>query len=165
MIATGKIPQNKYLGEKRCTRISNVPIGSGRTGSACLSTGGYMPYLRAANGCAALNASPTRTISSFSMTSTRWISTRRSGQRPPKNAGMKYAVMTAKHHDGFCLFDSKLTDYKSTNTPAGRDLVREYVEAFRAEGIKGRPVLFPAGLAPPRLPALRRQDTPDARQR
>src|SRR5688500_7888434 len=44
-----------------------------------------------------------------------------------KAAGMKYAVMTAKHHDGFCLFDSKLTDYKSTNTPAKRDLIREFV--------------------------------------
>lgn len=53
-----------------------------------------------------------------------------------KDAGMKYVVMTAKHHDGFCLFDSKLTDYKATNTPAGRDLIREYVEAFRAEGLK-----------------------------
>ncbi len=53
-----------------------------------------------------------------------------------KKAGMKYAVLTAKHHDGFCLFDSKLTDYKATNTPAKRDLVREYVEAFRAEGLK-----------------------------
>jgi len=50
-----------------------------------------------------------------------------------KAAGMKYAIMTAKHHDGFCLFDSKLTDFKSTNTPAGKDLVREYLEAFRAE--------------------------------
>ena len=48
-----------------------------------------------------------------------------------KEAGMKYAVLTTKHHDGFCLFDSKLTDYKATNTPAGRDLVREYVDAFR----------------------------------
>ena len=53
-----------------------------------------------------------------------------------KDAGMKYAVLTAKHHDGFCLFDSKLTDYKATNTPCGRDLVREYLEAFRAEGLK-----------------------------
>jgi len=53
-----------------------------------------------------------------------------------KQAGMKYAVMTTKHHDGFCLFDSKFTEYKSTNTPAGRDLIREYVDAFRAEGIK-----------------------------
>lgn len=53
-----------------------------------------------------------------------------------KDAGMKYAVLTAKHHDGFCLFDSKLTDFKSTNTKCGRDLVREYLDAFRAEGIK-----------------------------
>lgn len=53
-----------------------------------------------------------------------------------KQAGMKYAVLTAKHHDGFCLFDSALTDYKSTNTKAGRDIVKEFVEACRAEGIK-----------------------------
>lgn len=56
--------------------------------------------------------------------------------RAAKDAGMKYAVLTAKHHDGFCLFDSALTDYKCTNTPAGRDLVREFLDAFRAEGIK-----------------------------
>lgn len=56
--------------------------------------------------------------------------------RLAREAGMKYAVLTAKHHDGFCLFDSALTDYKSTNTKAGRDLVKEYLEAFRAEGIK-----------------------------
>jgi len=51
-------------------------------------------------------------------------------------AGMKYAVLTTKHHEGFCLFDSKVTDYKITNTPFRRDLVREYVDAFRAEGLK-----------------------------
>lgn len=53
-----------------------------------------------------------------------------------KEAGMQYAVLTAKHHDGFCLFDSRYTDFKSTNTKCGRDLVGEYVEAFRAEGLK-----------------------------
>lgn len=53
-----------------------------------------------------------------------------------KAAGMKYAVLTTKHHEGFTLFDSKLTDYKATNTPAKRDLVKEFVDAFRAEGIK-----------------------------
>ena len=53
-----------------------------------------------------------------------------------KAAGMKYVVLTAKHHDGFCLFDSKYTDYKVTNTPAGRDLIKEYVEALREEGLK-----------------------------
>ena len=45
--------------------------------------------------------------------------------RQAKAAGMKYAVLTTKHHEGFCLFDSQYTDYKSTNTPFGRDLVRE----------------------------------------
>ena len=51
-----------------------------------------------------------------------------------KATGMKYAVLTTKHHEGFCLFDSEYTDYKITNTPFGRDLVKEYVDAFRAEG-------------------------------
>ena len=53
-----------------------------------------------------------------------------------KAAGMGYVVLTAKHHDGFCLFDSALTDFKSTNTPFGRDAVREFLEAARAEGLK-----------------------------
>jgi alpha-L-fucosidase len=51
-------------------------------------------------------------------------------------AGMKYFVVTTKHHDGFCLWDSALTDYKATNTPAGRDLLRPMVEAFRARGLR-----------------------------
>lgn len=60
----------------------------------------------------------------------------RAWARAAKEAGMKYVVLTAKHHDGFCLFDSKYTDFKSTNTKCGRDLVAEYVEAVRAEGLK-----------------------------
>jgi alpha-L-fucosidase len=56
--------------------------------------------------------------------------------RAAKAAGMKYAVLTTKHHEGFCLFDSKYTDYKAMNTPAHRDLVKEYVQAFRQEGLK-----------------------------
>lgn len=56
--------------------------------------------------------------------------------RVAKSAGMKYAVLTAKHHEGFCLFDSKFTDYKITRTAFGRDLVREFLQAFRAEGIR-----------------------------
>ena len=55
--------------------------------------------------------------------------------RACKQAGMQYAVLTAKHHDGFCLFDSKRTDYNSVKC-CGRDLVREYLDAFRAEGIR-----------------------------
>src|SRR5699024_9373040 len=43
-----------------------------------------------------------------------------------REAGMKYAVLTTKHHEGFCLFDSKYTDYKAPNTKANRDLVREF---------------------------------------
>jgi len=56
--------------------------------------------------------------------------------REAKAAGMKYVVVTSKHHDGFCLWDSDLTDYKATNTPAGRDLIAPLVEAVRAEGLK-----------------------------
>lgn len=56
--------------------------------------------------------------------------------RLAREAGMKYMVLTAKHHDGFCLFDSALTDYKATNTRAGRDLVLEFTDACRAEGLK-----------------------------
>jgi len=56
--------------------------------------------------------------------------------REAKNAGMKYFVVTSKHHDGFCLWDSALTDYKAPNTPAKRDLLRPMVEAFRAEDMK-----------------------------
>ena len=52
-----------------------------------------------------------------------------------KAAGMKYMVMTTKHHEGFCNFDSKLTDYCAGKQGPGRDLVREYVEAARAEGL------------------------------
>lgn len=53
-----------------------------------------------------------------------------------KKAGMKYVVLTTKHHDGFCLWDSKHTDYKVTNTPYGKDLIKPFVDAFRAEGIR-----------------------------
>ena len=56
--------------------------------------------------------------------------------RAAKTAGMKYAILTAKHHDGFCLFDTAYTDFKSTNTAAGRDFVREFVEACREYGLR-----------------------------
>jgi len=52
------------------------------------------------------------------------------------DAGMKYMVATAKHHEGFCLWDSKLTDYKASNTPYGKDLLHPMLEAFRSEGIR-----------------------------
>lgn len=62
--------------------------------------------------------------------------------RKAKEAGMKYAVLTTKHHEGFCLFDSAYTDYKATNTPFGRDIVKEYADAFRAEGTACRFLLL-----------------------
>lgn len=53
-----------------------------------------------------------------------------------KTAGMKYMVLTARHHDGFCLFDSKVSEFNSVNSAAHRDLVSEYVDACREEGLK-----------------------------
>jgi alpha-L-fucosidase len=52
-----------------------------------------------------------------------------------KNNGMKYACLTARHHDGFCLFDTATTDYNSVKTACGRDLVREYVDACNDAGL------------------------------
>lgn len=56
--------------------------------------------------------------------------------RLAQEAGMRYAVLTTKHHDGFCLFDSKLTDYTSVRHAAKRDFVAEFVEAARAANIR-----------------------------
>ncbi len=56
--------------------------------------------------------------------------------RLAKEAGMKYFVITTKHHDGCCMWDTKLTDWNVTNSPAGRDLIRPMVDAFREEGLK-----------------------------
>jgi alpha-L-fucosidase len=53
-----------------------------------------------------------------------------------KEAGMKYMVMTTKHHEGFCLFDTQYTDYCAPKQACGRDLVAEYVDAARAEGLR-----------------------------
>jgi alpha-L-fucosidase len=53
-----------------------------------------------------------------------------------RRAGQKYMVMTTKHHDGFCLFNSQLTDYCAPKQAAARDLVREFVDAARAEGLR-----------------------------
>ncbi|GAA1488274.1 alpha-L-fucosidase [Brachybacterium sacelli] len=55
--------------------------------------------------------------------------------RTARAAGMRYAVLTTKHHEGFCLYDSALTEYTSVHA-CGRDLVREFVEALREEGLR-----------------------------
>ncbi len=59
----------------------------------------------------------------------RWVAQAR-------DAGMKYLVLTARHHDGFCLFDSQTDDFTSVKTAAGRDFVAEYVAACRRGGMK-----------------------------
>jgi alpha-L-fucosidase len=56
--------------------------------------------------------------------------------RLARASGMRYMVLTTKHHEGFCLFNSKLTDYCAPKHAAARDLVREFVEAARAEGLR-----------------------------
>lgn len=56
--------------------------------------------------------------------------------RAAREAGMRYMVITSKHHEGFCLWDTQYTDYKATNTPCGKDLLRAVVDAFRAEGLR-----------------------------
>jgi len=53
-----------------------------------------------------------------------------------KDAGMKYLVFTSKHHDGFSMFDSQLTDYKITNSPFKRDVVKELADACHKAGLK-----------------------------
>jgi len=53
-----------------------------------------------------------------------------------KNAGMKYIVITSKHHDGFCLFDSKYTDFDVMSTPYGKDILKQLAEACHRHGIK-----------------------------
>jgi len=56
--------------------------------------------------------------------------------RLAKNAGMKYMVMTTKHHEGFCLWNTEQTSFNSVRTACGRDLVAEFVDACREFGLK-----------------------------
>lgn len=53
-----------------------------------------------------------------------------------RGAGMRYAVLTTRHHDGFCMWDSRYTDYSSARQAPKRDFVREYLEAFHAAGLR-----------------------------
>src|ERR1700759_1222219 len=53
-----------------------------------------------------------------------------------KSANMTYGCLTTKHHSGFCIWDTKTTDYNVMHSPLHRDVVREYVDAFRAQGLK-----------------------------
>ena len=65
-----------------------------------------------------------------------------------KSAGMRYMIFTSKHHEGFCMFDSALTDYNTKQCAAGRDFVRELIKAARSQRDEDRFLLFHAGLVP-----------------
>jgi alpha-L-fucosidase len=56
--------------------------------------------------------------------------------RTVREAGMKYMVLVCKHHDGFSMFDSKLTDYDIMATPYGRDIVKQFADACHRAGMK-----------------------------
>ncbi len=80
-----------------------------------------------------------------------------------KAAGMKYMVLTSKHHEGFCNWDTKLTNYNAVNFGPKRDVIKEYVEAARAEGLR---VGFYYSLMDWHHPdGARCQDDPAARRR
>ncbi len=60
----------------------------------------------------------------------------RAWAKAARDAGMRYMVLTARHHDGFCLFDSRASDFTSVKTAAKRDFVAEYCEACREAGLR-----------------------------
>jgi alpha-L-fucosidase len=53
-----------------------------------------------------------------------------------KSANMSYGCLTAKHHSGFCIWDTKTTGYNVMNSPSGKDVVKQYADAFREKGLK-----------------------------
>ena len=133
------------------------------TASASLSTGASTPSPPATSGSRTARRFATRTTRGTSTTSTPTSTTPQRGPETAKNAGMSYVVVTTKHHDGFCLWDSELTDYKATNTPAGRDLLAPVRRGVPRRGPEGRLLPLPDRLAPPGVPG--RRPAPAARRR
>jgi len=81
--------------------------------------------------------------------------------RLARRAGMQYGVLTAKHHDGFALFHSKAAGaFGVENSPIKRDLVREYVEGFRAEGLRPGLYYSLSDWHHPDYPAFAEEDRP-----
>lgn len=77
-----------------------------------------------------------------------------------KEAGMKYMVLTSKHHDGYCLWDTKTTEFNSMKLGPYRDLLREFVEAVRGEGLKAGVYYSPADWSHPDYPGAYLRDWP-----
>ena len=80
--------------------------------------------------------------------------------RLAKRLGMQYATLTTKHHDGFAMFDTKLSDFSIVRAPYGRDVVREFVDAFRAEGLRIGMYFSLSDWHHPDYPAFREADKP-----
>ncbi|MGO9874120.1 MAG: alpha-L-fucosidase [Acidimicrobiia bacterium] len=80
--------------------------------------------------------------------------------RRAREAGMRYVVFTTRHHNGFSMFDSALSDHTVMHSPYGRDIVRDVADAFRAEGLR---IGFYYSLSDwhhPDYPAFREEDKP-----
>ena len=77
-----------------------------------------------------------------------------------KEAGMKYMVLTSKHHDGYCLWDTKTTEFNSMKLGPHRDLLKEFVEAVRGEGLKAGVYYSPADWSHPDYPGAYLRDWP-----
>ena len=80
--------------------------------------------------------------------------------RTAKALGMQYAVFTTKHHDGYAMFHTKTSDFGVQHSPYGRDIVREFVEAFRAEGLRIGLYFSLIDWHHPDYPAWRDEDRP-----
>lgn len=80
--------------------------------------------------------------------------------RAAKRLGMQYAILTAKHHDGFALFDTALSDFSVMRAPYGKDIVREFVEAMRAEGLRVGLYFSLSDWHHPDYPAMQDADRP-----
>jgi alpha-L-fucosidase len=80
--------------------------------------------------------------------------------RLAKRCHMQYAVFTTKHHDGYCMWDTKTTDFSIMRAPYGRDIVRQYVDAFRAEGVRPGFYFSLADWHHPDYPAFAQEDQP-----
>ena len=80
--------------------------------------------------------------------------------RLAKAAGMQYAVFTTKHHDGYCMWDTKTTDFSVMQSPYGKDIVRAYVDAFRAEGVRPGFYFSLVDWHHPDYPAFTQDDVP-----
>jgi alpha-L-fucosidase len=80
--------------------------------------------------------------------------------RRAKRLGMRYAVITTKHHDGYAMFHTKTSDYSIEHSPFGRDVVREFLDAVRAEGLHAGVYFSLIDWRHPDYPPFRDEDKP-----